>query len=386
MEDHSNFGESFLKDYLQIKNPSLSGRYIHNAHIFPELEKLKKAFKISEEGLSVMGEKIISVEIGNGPVKVLAWSQMHGNETTTTKACFDVFNYLIGRNPNANEILERCTIKIIPILNPDAAFLYTRENANQIDLNRDAKKLSEIESWVLRKVLNTFSPDFCLNLHDQRSIYSAGSRNIPATLSFLAPASDETRAVNHSRKIAMQVIASIQTDLKSDLNQSIGRYDDAYNENCTGDTFMSMDIPTILFEAGHYPHDYQREETRKYVALSILSTLKNIASGGYSECDIADYLAIPENQKLFYDIIIRNVSSEEKTLQYGIQFKEVLNGQKIDFIPIVEEINEKINKYAHREIDAEYREMKSMENKSLKIGDPVETIFLNDKILSLKAE
>ena len=35
-------------------------------------------------------------------------------------------------------ITKEITLKIIPILNPDGAQQYTRKNANEIDLNRDA--------------------------------------------------------------------------------------------------------------------------------------------------------------------------------------------------------------------------------------------------------
>ena len=42
-------------------------------------------------------------------------------------------------DPDSEEarlLRENFVFKIIPMLNPDGAFLYTRENANQIDLNR----------------------------------------------------------------------------------------------------------------------------------------------------------------------------------------------------------------------------------------------------------
>ena len=50
-------------------------------------------------------------------------------------------------------ILKACTLYIIPILNPDGAKAYTRLNANEVDLNRDAQDLSQPESKVLRAVL-----------------------------------------------------------------------------------------------------------------------------------------------------------------------------------------------------------------------------------------
>jgi len=107
------------------------------------------------------------------------WSQMHGNESTTTKAVIDLLNYLKHDSVNALEIANQCTLKIIPILNPDGARDYTRVNANQIDLNRDAQDLTQPESRILKEEYDYFRPDFCFNLHDQRTIFNVGKTNKP---------------------------------------------------------------------------------------------------------------------------------------------------------------------------------------------------------------
>ncbi|WP_246054392.1 M14 family metallopeptidase [Antarcticibacterium flavum] len=60
------------------------------------------------------------------------------------------------------------------MLNPDGARAYTRVNSRGVDLNRDAHNREEEESKVLRKVYNEFKPHYCFNLHDQRTIFSAG--------------------------------------------------------------------------------------------------------------------------------------------------------------------------------------------------------------------
>ena len=52
------------------------------------------------------------------------------------------------------------------MVNPDGAKLYTRVNANEVDLNRDSVNLSQPESKVLRNVFEEFKPDYCFNLHD----------------------------------------------------------------------------------------------------------------------------------------------------------------------------------------------------------------------------
>lgn len=64
------------------------------------------------------------------------------------------------------------------MLNPDGAEAYTRVNGNNIDLNRDAVARKAKESKLLRTALEAFKPQFCFNLHDQRTIFNVESTKI----------------------------------------------------------------------------------------------------------------------------------------------------------------------------------------------------------------
>ena len=63
-----------------------------------------------------------------------------------------------------------------------------------------------------------------------------------------------------------------------------------------GDTFQSLGVPTILFEAGHFPGDYQREKTRKFVFLALISGLQHIYENVIVNNKTEDYLRIPQNK------------------------------------------------------------------------------------------
>ena len=121
--------------FLQYKEERLFHRYITNKHIEPLLEDLTKFISVETIGTSVLENPIYGLKIGNGDKRILMWSQMHGNESTTTKALFDLLNTLCNSNSKLQYILEACTVYIIPILNPDGALAYTRINANKADLN-----------------------------------------------------------------------------------------------------------------------------------------------------------------------------------------------------------------------------------------------------------
>ncbi|MGB8376184.1 MAG: M14 family zinc carboxypeptidase [Salegentibacter sp.] len=388
MKNYSENISAVLRQYGQIKATQIHGRYITQKDIAPLLEKLSEQIGIHELGKSALGKPIHIIELGKGKTKVLAWSQMHGNESTTTKAVFDLLNAFttLKNNKTLGDILENCSIRIIPMLNPDGAQAYTRVNANEVDLNRDAHVLKEVESRLLRKAFDDFEPDFCLNLHDQRTIFSAGRVKAPATLSFLTPSSDAKRSVTKFRKKSMQVIAGIAEDLKQALPGQIGRYDDGFNINCTGDTFQSKAVPTILFEAGHYPDDYEREQTRKFVFAALVSALRSIASAEYELLDHEKYFEIPENEKLFNDIVLRNAQNGGGSVDISIQFKEELEESGVQFVPMVEKISGKIENFGHREIDCEEKKVSQLNGKKLAENVVVDKILLNGLILELKCE
>ncbi|GAA4231922.1 M14 family metallopeptidase [Postechiella marina] len=365
------------------KETSLYHRYITNTHIEPLLEKLSSKMEIKVIGTSVLNQPIHSIKIGQGDKKVLMWSQMHGNESTTTKAIFDLLNTLTANKTASKSILEHCTLYIIPILNPDGAKAYTRINANKVDLNRDAQALSQPESKVLRAVFNEFKPHFCLNLHGQRTIFSAGETNNIATVSFLSPAQDKACTITANRKVAMEVIAEMNSTLQYVIPNQVGVYDDAFNINCVGDTFQSENVPTILFEAGHFKDDYGREVTREYIYMSLWSALKYIANNDVSGAKYEPYLNIPENGKCFLDVIIRNASIKGKITDVGFLFKETLINNKIEFIPKVERLGNLNNLFGHKEIDAKKESVLCGDGLELEIGSENVCVSINNAKIAL---
>ena len=324
-----------IKFYNNYKVKTLFGRYITNKSI----EKLLEEYDFNISGFSVNNLPIYSFSYGLGDVKILIWSQMHGNESTSTKALFDFLSYLESYGKELKSIIN---LKIIPILNPDGAKAYTRENSNNIDLNRDAVDLSQPESKLLRNIYDEYNPDFCFNLHDQRTIYSLNNFN-SSVISFLSPSADDLKSETNSRILSMQVISSVFEKMSTVIPGNIGRYSDDFNINCVGDTFQSLETPTILFESGHFEEDYQREISRKYVCFSLIYAVKAILN---TNIDYKTYYQIPENKKQLCDIKIINIkikkdSSFERN-NISLMYKEKLNlkEKKIEFIPELSQIGE----------------------------------------------
>ena len=343
--------------FLNFKEQSVQGRYLTLEAILPILKKHNTNNQVKHVGNSVQERPIYTYQIGTGKTKIFLWSQMHGNESTTTKALLDFINLLNSETELAKMLLESFTFLAIPILNPDGAYLYTRENANKVDLNRDAQDLTQPESLVLRGVFEVFQPDYCFNLHDQRTIFGVADSGKPATVSFLAPSYNEERDINATRLDAIRVINNINSVLQNYIPGQVGRFDDSFNINCIGDTFQSLGVPTILFEAGHFPDDYLREETRKYIFISLLVSFTTLSENDIVDNEISQYLNIPQNKVVFYDFMYKNIKinydGNEIITNFAAPYKEELIDGKVNFKAYIAAIENLDSYFGHYEYDAQ---------------------------------
>ena len=308
--------------YQNFKELSLKNRFFKHSELIILLNNLPKTFKVQKLGNSFNGKSINLVVWGNGDQKVMLWSQMHGDEATGTMALFDLMNYLQTENDTVKSIAEKCTLYIIPMVNPDGAEIFTRRNAQQIDINRDFLARVSPEAQLLINCRDSINPQFGFNLHDQNTLWSVSDTLKPATLSFLAPATDKENSISEARKNAMLVIADIYNDLNQVLPQQIGLFDDEYEPRAFGDNFQRLGTSTILIEAGGFKLDFEKQEIRKFYFYAILSGLQSIAKKSYLKQELSNYLNIPENSKKIFHILIKNVKIDEKQISIGINYEE----------------------------------------------------------------
>ena len=354
----------------------LTGRYITIKHILPLLDSYRNIFNVSVAGFSEMEIEIPLVTFGKGAKKVLIWSQMHGNESTTTKALFDFFKYISVNNQQTAQLFSQYSFYVLPILNPDGAALYTRENANNIDLNRDAEDVSQSESRVLRSIFDSLQPHLCLNMHDQRSIFGIDGPK-PATLSFLAPSADALKTITPAREIAMELIVKMKNYILAYHHDQIGRFDDTFNQNCVGDSFTSTGSPTILFEAGHYPNDYSREQSRSFVFYALIALFDLDTASQNNSLDYKEYFTIPENQKIYKDVVLYNVrvDGEDNLQTISFQYKEKLLHQKIEFELYFDSMGVNIDVFGHQHFDLNGGKILVNSHQNIIIDKKIATIF-----------
>ncbi len=313
------FANRLFDSYENFREKTLNSRRIKHAQLVPLIEKLasETLFAVSEEGKSIEKRAINSLKIGWGSIKILLWSQMHGDESTATRALFDIFNFFKSDDfaREKEEILSNCTLIFIPMLNPDGAERFERRNAVGIDLNRDARQLVSPESQLLMNLRNQFEPHFGFNLHDQDPYYSAGETAQPAAMSFLSPAFDFAKTIDAARISGMKVITLINRVLQDFVPDKIGRYSDAFLPSAFGDVIQKTGTTIILVESGNVHYDLEKEFIRKLNFVSIVSALSSISKGSYLYENEEDYNKIPFNKKdNLFDILLKNVNLVQNEL------------------------------------------------------------------------
>lgn len=315
--------------YAAIKTKHFGHRYTPPSVLNELIRGAKSQGIFKTVGTSIQGREIGYVALGNGKNKILAWSQMHGDESTTTRGLIDFFSFLNQNEYHADivrSILETHNLRFVFQLNPDGAYAYSRENALGFDLNRDAITQIQPESKLLNELVTEFKPDLCLNCHDQRSLYSINKDITPPVISFLSPAADKGLSLTPSRLKAMEYIISAQSQLQNSGFDKIGRYDESYCASCFGDDFQSKGISTLLIESGHIIGDHQREKSRFVVFLALLGILNHQAEKPLDVKEVVKrYFDIPENQNMLRDIVLKNVCYQGKIVDIGLQNRYILH-------------------------------------------------------------
>jgi hypothetical protein len=257
-------------------------------------------------GASILGRPIRSVTFGQGPKKVLLWSQMHGDESTATMALADIFRFLVEapNDPLRERLRNQLTIVFIPMLNPDGAEVFQRENAVGIDVNRDARRLSTPEAQTLKRVHDAFRPEFGFNLHDQNARTRVGRRGLQSAIALLAPAYDSLMAYNTVRGKARLVAGALATMFAYEIPGRVAKYDDTFNPRAFGDLMQQWGTSTVLIESGALPDDPQKQRLRAINVAGILGALDAIATNSYTTVKAAVYEDLPFNQGGAFDVLV----------------------------------------------------------------------------------
>lgn len=125
-------------------------------------------------GQSVQNRPIECFRFGDGPETILVLASIHGNESAGTPLAYKLIEHL----QKDRRLLANRTILIIPAANPDGYAAGTRDNTNEVDLNRNfpaanriniteygTHPLSEPETVALKEVIQAYRPARIVSIH-----------------------------------------------------------------------------------------------------------------------------------------------------------------------------------------------------------------------------
>jgi len=293
--------------HARYRVADLPSRVFSHSTYWPVVEQyFKGSLKRTQIGTSAEGRPLYLVQFGNGPQRVLLWSQMHGDESTATLALADLMRYLHeARDARTASWRKQLTILMIPMLNPDGAETFTRHNAFGIDVNRDARVLSTPEARALKETRERFDPQFGFNLHDQNPRSRVGTTSTLAAIALLAPPTDSSAQDNEVRLRAKRVAALIRNTIEPLVPGHVARYDDSFNPRAFGDLMQRWGTSTVLIESGGWKGDPEKEHLRLVNFVALAAAFDAIASREYEKVDVAGYESLLENGPNAHDLLIR---------------------------------------------------------------------------------
>lgn len=289
--------------------------------------------RVTPIGSSIQGRELRALTVGSGPTTVLLWSQMHGDESTATMALTDLVAWFTAgdRDPLRDLLTARLTIVMVPMLNPDGAELFQRENALGVDVNRDARRLSTPEARALKALRDSLQPAFAFNLHDQNARTLGGRDGRQVGIALLAPAADAEKSYGPVRATARLVAARMREVLEQEIPGRIARYDDAFNPRAFGDLIQQWGSSAVLIESGALPGDPEKQRLRRVNVIAILTALQSIATGGYRAADPRVYESLPVNDRAAVDLLVLGGSivlpgKEPMRADIAMNFEDALRG------------------------------------------------------------
>jgi hypothetical protein len=268
-------------------------------------------FRVKEEGKSFEGREIWSVSFGRGPLVVMMWSQMHGDEPTATSALFDLYEYIRRheREPAVAALLKNLTVHTVPMLNPDGAERFQRRSAQNVDINRDALDLATPEARLLMSLRNTWNARVGYNLHNQNWRTSVGDPAKGAAISLLSVAFDEARSMNDGRVLTKKLGAVVRDSLEPYALGRIGRYDDTFEPRAFGDRLTLAGTSVLLIETGPWPDERPDPMLVRLNYIALIRSLHALADGSVHKADPARYDSLPENVGGGFHTVIRGVQT-----------------------------------------------------------------------------
>ena len=336
-------------------------------------KELFTSFSDYLQGESFAGREIHAIKWGNGPIKILAWSLMHGNETTALRS-FGQIDFLFKQSDYHEKLKRNVTIVYIPILNPDGALDFNRRNNQDIDVNRDARSNQTNEMQFLKYVVDQYEPHYALNLHDQRSIFGIVGSSMGSCLSLCIPEIssqlDKKDELEGNRNHLRSRINSLFTNVNSEDYSNWSLFDESYYSKAVGEWMQENNICTLLVESGVLGLDYNRNNSVLNLSAFLLAYFYILSDGKMIDLPLTKW-NLPMNQAFLRDVLLRNceVNMNKRSFRtdIAIQYAEYLESGLLKYQLVIDDIGD----LSHLSGREEFLDLSIFSVSSLKIGHDV---------------
>jgi len=313
--DVRHLADLWEKEHISPADPFSLRHSGLQAHLDELARRFQGLVRLEVAGQSVEGRDIFLMSVGAGEKNILLWSQMHGDEPSATSSLLDLVHFLGSHREEqwVSQILQKYTLIMIPMLNPDGAERMQRRNAQGIDINRDARSLQTPEGVLLKAIRDRYHPFLGFNLHNQNSTTTVGDTGRVATIALLAVAADLPGALPRGNEpgpaswLTKQVTAVLYQALAPFAYGHISRYDEEYNPRAFGDNLTLWGTPVVLIDSGGNPAGKPAGFGVQLNFVGLLAVLNSLASDRIRNANPAVFDSLRLNSSSpIYDTILQN--------------------------------------------------------------------------------
>lgn len=164
--DHQFTTQDELMTYVQSKDEACDDMYLYSLGKTPvynydmPIAVFTTTDLSSAKTLEEAGEKVSA----NGKLTVWIQSQIHPNEPASGEGALVMISDLCG--DYGKDVLKEINVVVIPRINPDGSYLFTRTTYQGFDMNRDHMALKAPELAYLHTAYRYFMPEVVMDGHE----------------------------------------------------------------------------------------------------------------------------------------------------------------------------------------------------------------------------
>ncbi|MBQ8500787.1 MAG: succinylglutamate desuccinylase/aspartoacylase family protein [Bacteroides sp.] len=150
------------------KEEGIASLYDINQYLQQLADNHPQQMQLESLGRTPQGREIPIVYLGQqNKKKADIWIQagLHGNEPAGTDAICILADYLLN-TAEGNELLNKVSLTLVPVANPDGYALQQRRSGSGYDLNRDQSKLADPVTQLLKQAYTARCPEVALDIHE----------------------------------------------------------------------------------------------------------------------------------------------------------------------------------------------------------------------------